>query len=467
MAIPDIPKPADRQGDIKVKALKNNHLNGLYTPRAAMAEAAGLKLGVSAKMLHLDLTHQSLTIYPLITWPDHEDFLLPKYKKIQKISFPVDHKASEFYSKQTPLTSEDLLELLRETLLPGFTLDPDYGLGIARELKGIIDAVESHSDCNEIYFSESEQTSISSNNKVFTFNTEDYYEATRNIRSISSLGQKAAAEVKDGTIYNLLAGKLSKPLKLIAIGRSPVRHLITAAAQGKPPLNSGDQDSVITILKTHSKQIAEAKPEALAKLQDEIELVTLEILIKKYEEKLKKITVESEWQNFFDSNKFILTMAFGYPIVQILGQASVGGGQLIGGGSKFADFISRNSQTNNAAIFEIKTPGTPLLNRAPFRGKVYSATKEFTGAIVQILDQKYQLAKNLPILKSNDRDLMLEAYAVHCCLIIGSTPKDLDEQKSFELFRRNSREVEIITFDELLEKLKQLHSFLSSKNQAK
>ncbi|MFG0844474.1 Shedu immune nuclease family protein [Pseudomonas sp. FYR_5] len=463
MAIPNTPKPVDRQGDIEVKAIKNNQYNGLYTPREAMAEAAGLELGVSAKMLHVDLSQQSLTIYPIITWPDHEEFLLPKYKKIQKICFPIDKNTCEFYKKKNKLTPEDLLELLRETLLPGFTLDPDYGLGIARELKDIIDAVESHSDCTEIRFSESEQTSISSNKKIFIFSTDDYYEATKNIRSISSLGQKAAAEVKDGTIYNLLAEKLKKPLKTIAIGRSPVRHLITAAAQGKPPLTSGDQDSVMTILKTHSKQIAEAKPEALAKLQDEIELVTLEVLIKKYEEKLKKTTIESEWQDFFDSNKFILTMAFGYPIVQILGQASVGGGQLIGGGSKFADFISRNSQTNNAAIFEIKTPGTPLLNKTPFRGKVYSATKEFTGAMVQILDQKYQLAKSLPILKSNDRNLVLEAYAVHCCLIIGSTPKGLDEQKSFELFRRNSREVEVITFDELLEKLKQLHVFLSSK----
>ena len=97
------------------------------------------------------------------------------------------------------------------------------------------------------------------------------------------------------------------------------------------------------------------------------------------------------------------------------------------------------------------------------RDRVYSVTKDFSGAIVQILDQKYQLGKHLPLLKSNDRDLVLEAYAVHCCLIIGTTPKGLDEQKSFELFRRNSREVEIITFDELLEKLKQLHTFLSSK----
>lgn len=462
MAVPNAPKPEERQGDIEIKVLKNNHYIGLYTPRAAMAEMAGLKFGVSAKMLHVDLGKRYLTIFPLITWPDHEGFLLPKYKKIEGICFPINESTSEYYKEKKPLTSEDLLILLHENILPGFTLDPDYGLGIAREFKDIIDAVEAHSDCIEIRFSEIEETTISRNKKIFILNIDDYDEAKKNIRSISSLGQKAAAEVKNGTIYNLLAEKLSKPLKTIAIGRSPVRHLITAAAQGKPPLTAGDQDSVLTILKTHSKQIAEARPEALAKLQNEIELVTLEVLIHRFEDKLKKATLESEWQDFFDANKFILTMAFGYPIVEILGQASVGGSQLIGGGSKFADFISRNSQTNNAAIFEIKTPGTPILNKMPFRGKVYSATKDFSGAIAQVLDQKYQLGKNLPLLKSNDRDLVLEAYAVHCCLIIGTTPKNLDEQKSFELFRRNSREVEIITFDELLEKLRQLHFFLFS-----
>jgi hypothetical protein len=36
-------------------------------------------------------------------------------------------------------------------------------------------------------------------------------------------------------------------------------------------------------------------------------------------------------------------------------------------------------------------------------------------------------------------------------------------QQSFELFRGNQREVVVITFDELLGKLKALHEFLSTK----
>jgi hypothetical protein len=40
-------------------------------------------------------------------------------------------------------------------------------------------------------------------------------------------------------------------------------------------------------------------------------------------------------------------------------------------------------------------------------------------------------------------------------------PSDEDQQKSFELYRGNSKDVEIVTFDELLNKLKELSTFLN------
>ena len=55
----------------------------------------------------------------------------------------------------------------------------------------------------------------------------------------------------------------------------------------------------------------------------------------------------------------------------------------------------------------------------------------------------------------------MESYSVHCCLIIGVMPSDEDQRKTLELFRGNSKDVEIVTFDELLEKLKQLREFLA------
>ena len=83
--------------------------------------------------------------------------------------------------------------------------------------------------------------------------------------------------------------------------------------------------------------------------------------------------------------------------------------------------------------------------------------------MTQTLDQRYQLESAIAQIKQNSRINDIESYSVHCCLIIGTTPdeEDFDRIKSFELCRHNSKDVEIATFDELLEKLKQLWEFLS------
>jgi hypothetical protein len=198
------------------------------------------------------------------------------------------------------------------------------------------------------------------------------------------------------------------------------------------------------------------------KLQNDLELVTLEHLIKKYEEMLKKRLNENHWQKLFSENPFILNMAFGYPVIKIHDQASVGGRKLSGAGEKITDFIVKNSITNNTALLEIKTPQTRLLNKTVYRGEVYTPSSDLSGSINQVLDQKYKFQKEISTIKENTRLYDIESYAVHCALIIGQTPKDIDQQKSFELFRRNSKDVEIVTFDELLEKLKQLFAFLST-----
>lgn len=120
----------------------------------------------------------------------------------------------------------------------------------------------------------------------------------------------------------------------------------------------------------------------------------------------------------------------------------------------------KNSLTNNTAIFEIKTRQTPILNKTPFRNGVFTPSAELSGSINQALDQKYQFQKQIAQIKDNTRVYDIESYAAHCCLVIGTTPDGDDQKKSFELFRRNSKDVEIVTFDELLEKLKQLRAFL-------
>nr|WP_275540497.1 Shedu anti-phage system protein SduA domain-containing protein [Rhizobium tubonense] len=53
------------------------------------------------------------------------------------------------------------------------------------------------------------------------------------------------------------------------------------------------------------------------------------------------------------------------------------------------------------------------------------------------------------------------AYAMQCLVIAGRAPKDETHRKSFEFYRNNMRDVMIVAFDELHEKLRSVYAFLN------
>ena len=230
---------------------------------------------------------------------------------------------------------------------------------------------------------------------------------------------------------------------------------------GDTDLSEEEQQVVIGVIGRNIQSISESSAERLARLRNDIELVNLQSLIERFRAMLEEKHVESVWQRFFDENAFILSLAFGYPIIKVGPHASVGGRKLSGKGEKVTDFLVKNSMTNNAAVVEIKTPSAKLLRNTQFREGVFPPSKILSDSTIQALDQKYQFQRDISGIKDRSREPDIESYSVHCCLIIGKLPKIEDEQKSFELFRGNSKDVHIITFDELLEKLVQLKDLLS------
>ena len=117
--------------------------------------------------------------------------------------------------------------------------------------------------------------------------------------------------------------------------------------------------------------------------------------------------------------------------------------------------------TNNAAIVEIKTPTTRLLNEKAYRGGVFVPSRELAGGITQVLDQKQQLETAIAYIKDRSGIYDLETYGVQGCLIVGTMPTEEERKRSFEMFRCNSKAVTIVTFDELLERLRNLEKFLA------
>ncbi len=409
-------------------------------------------------LLNINITQNYLEIFPINTLGSSTKFLKNKYSKLKSIVL-------EGFDFEFPENFEEIKCLLEE-LPTGFVKDFDYGLGLIKELQPLILTLEGFGvDILIVKDTNLEKAEIDLESKSCVMSYGQFETIRKGLGKVVRNARSASLQIRKAVAHNNLAYFLDDkkyPQKPLKIQDTTLARLVAKDVENiTVDLSKSDQSLTISLIEKNTKKIAQDQPEKLLKLREDIELVTLERLIQKYEEMLAKRLNENHWQNLFSDNPFILNMAFGYPIIKVQDQASVGGRKISGSGDKITDFLAKNSTTNNTAIIEIKTPQEQLIGKE-YRDSVYSPSVALSGSLNQALDQKYKLQKNIASIKEASRIYDVETYAVHCALIIGKMPDDLERQKSFEMFRRNSKDVEIITFDELLEKLKQLFVFLSS-----
>ncbi len=287
----------------------------------------------------------------------------------------------------------------------------------------------------------------------------------KNINRVSNRSQVASRIVKTVSVHNLIAYYLddpSYPQTPLKLKDGSLERMIGHEEPNyQTELTEQEKAEAIEKVARSKDAIARTQPLKLLKLKNELELVSLEVLIRQYEKNLSRNFSETHWQKLFLENPFILSLTFGYPTIRIQDQAFVGGRKVSGAGDAISDFLSRNALTNNTCLFEIKKPSSKLLNEREYRKGLYSPASELAGAVTQLSDQIYEWQKGIATTKENSRIYDIETFAVHGVLVIGITPCESDRIKSFELFRHNSKNIHVITFDELLEKLKQLHKFLS------
>ncbi len=189
---------------------------------------------------------------------------------------------------------------------------------------------------------------------------------------------------------------------------------------------------MVTVSRASARSLSREKPAILLELNREIEVVTLEALIDRLKVMLAKKLKESEWQMFFSENTFVLRLAFGLPIMMVGDQISVGGWKFSGGGGKISDFVLKAAASGNAALIEIKTPETVLLEATPYRRDLHAPGRALSGAVNQVLDQRYQLQKNIQSLKDTSDIRDIETYAVQGLVIAGRTPETKAKLKSLE-----------------------------------
>lgn len=184
---------------------------------------------------------------------------------------------------------------------------------------------------------------------------------------------------------------------------------------------------------------------------------------------------EDVWQFFFEKNTWIfgygLSYVFNTPLDDKKLEQVVKGFDFNSSGKRVDALLKSRGLINSLCFAEIKTHKTELIGKE-YRGESYSASPALSGSIAQIqktVQKSLETIKTKTSVKTDNGDLTgenLYLYQPKSFLVIGMLKEfqgefgdNEDKLSSFELFRRNLTNPEIITFDELYERARCIVEF--------
>jgi hypothetical protein len=183
---------------------------------------------------------------------------------------------------------------------------------------------------------------------------------------------------------------------------------------------------------------------------------------------------EAVWQHFFANNDWIFGYGLDYRFQGVLQtQAHLAGTDIRGREAVIGDFLLADKRFTT--FVEIKTPDTQLFGQTRNRSRAWRLSTDLMDSLSQILEHKasgeLRFAQG-KLFDENGEVITQKPYDPKVVLVIGSWEQlagDADQvkeikERTFELFRRDSRNVEIMTFDELLERARFIVEHGSSVN---
>ncbi|WP_305810022.1 Shedu immune nuclease family protein [Photobacterium kishitanii] len=183
----------------------------------------------------------------------------------------------------------------------------------------------------------------------------------------------------------------------------------------------------------------------------------------------KKTKDEGLWQKYFEKNEWIFGYGLGYLFLSGLDDKKleqvVQGHSVVNHGKRVDALMKTKGIISNLCFVEIKIHTTKLLDTKPYRAGCWAPSKELAGAVAQVQGTVASAIDSLSTKISlddaygNPTGNEIYNYQPKSFLVIGSLEEfsgehgvNKDQLRSFELFRKNTINPEIITFDELYER---------------
>jgi len=407
----------------------------------------------------LSVYPDALRIFLVETRADHAGFGKPKHDKLREIMIGSFREPFELPENQ------DDVEHLLSRLPRGLAKDFRFGLGFLWEYRQIVEAVEEFPHVDLLIITGGDGVEISPSGRMVTLGITRLERLRKSIdRTVARFRTDALRDKRHLVYHELLhvADPSIFPEKRKKLRKDMISDLTRGGAD-LTDVSPRDRSVAMKLVRDGAQSLAKSEPRALMALKADIELASLSELIDRFDSMLGKSLDESHWQQFFEDNPFILSLAFAVPVFYLQGNAYVGGKRLDGTGGKFADFVYATVRTGNISLIEIKKPKTDLLTGRPYRGsEVFGPSAELGGAVAQLLDQRQKLVQELPNIRMNSNRNDIYAHSVRGVIVAGLLPESIHQRRSFELFRGGIGQLELVTFDELRARMLALKHALSS-----
>lgn len=176
-------------------------------------------------------------------------------------------------------------------------------------------------------------------------------------------------------------------------------------------------------------------------------------------------TTESQWQAFFEANLWVfgygLTFIFFAPTGEKL-ESITTGAAFDRAGKRTDALMHSRAAVSQSVLVEIKRGNTPLLQGRSYRPGCWGVSHELSDAITQAQKTAFDFGRERVRITPEDADGNDAGGPIYTIeprtyLVIGHQAElsgNDDKVACFELYRRNVRTPEIITFDELFERAK-------------
>lgn len=395
-----------------------------------------------------------LCTYPINVNPLKPDFMEPKYGTLREITI------TDMWLNFDHIADLQSFSWLLSDLPPGFNTQGDLGLGFVYEYRAIPEQIAAIEGVERLLLIPGRAARISDG--TYHLGRTRYDEVRRDLNRISSHWRTHAQSQRMRHAHNALLNAAS-PERFAEqpdVLPSGTLRRVVATDEQVSRMSKADQKALVVAATSTLETVAEESLSTVLKLGQTVQRVALEKMIERFEDALAKKHGEATWQSFFSANAFVLGLAFAYPALVVSQQTHVGYTNSKGAGDSILDFLIANASSGNVAIVEIKTPEEPLLEARAYRGKIKGPHSKLTSAVGQVLHQRIELVSSFVTKQHEEALRSKDVASVHCILISGTTPQSREDRRSLEIFRGALKDVSIVTFDELLSKLKIVASVL-------